>query len=146
MTKPKKSKVPERETALNRLAAKLRTALRRETTNTIEIGDILIESRKLFANGHGEWLPWLEENFDLSIRTAQRYIAAAEYAAHQMRHGVSHFSNLAPTVLYALAAGQYNEQEEAAILTATRKGRVDLTRHCDLRRIGTAARRGTRSA
>jgi hypothetical protein len=124
----KKLKPKAHKTALDRIAAKLRTALRRETTNTIEIGDILIESRKLFANEHGEWLPWLEENFDLSIRTAQRYIAAAEYAARQMRHGVSRFSNLSPTLLYALAAGQYDEQEETAILAATRTGRVDLTR------------------
>jgi hypothetical protein len=68
------------------------------------------------------WLPWLEENFDLSIRTAQRYIAAAEYV--EMRH-VSHFSNLSPSVLYWLAAGHYSEQEEAAILAAARERRVD---------------------
>jgi hypothetical protein len=41
---------------------------------------------------------------------------------------VSDFTNLAPSVLYGLAAGHYNEQEEAAILAATREGRVDQDR------------------
>ena len=72
-------KAPARISQLDRLAAKLRTALRRETMNIIEIGNLLIESRELFADGHGEWLPWLEKNFDRSERSAHRYIAAAEY-------------------------------------------------------------------
>jgi hypothetical protein len=60
----------------------------------------------------------------LSARTARRYTAAAEYVAGKM-DTVSNFGNLAPTVLYGLAAGHYGEQEEAAILVATNKGRVD---------------------
>lgn len=126
MKKPNKSK------ALDGLAAKLRTALERETTNIIEIGDILIESRKLLANEHGEWLPWLEQNFDLSERTAQRYMSAAEYAARQIRHGVSYLGNVAPTMLYDLAAGRYGAEQEAAILAATSEGRVDQTRAYDI--------------
>ena len=116
-----------RKTALDQLSAKLRIALRRETTNIIEIGNLLIESRKLFADEYGEWLPWLEENFDRSERSAQRYIAAAEYVTGKS-DTVADFSNLAPSVLHELARGTYNEQEEAAILTATHKGRVNNTR------------------
>jgi hypothetical protein len=112
--------------ALDRLAAKLRTALGRETANVIEIGKLLIESRKLLAKQHGEWQPWLEKNFDLSYRTAIRYVSAAEYVERESKSDtVSLFANLSPTVLYGLAAGHYNEQEEAAILAAARKGRVD---------------------
>jgi hypothetical protein len=122
MKKAKKTKPPQQRTELDRLAAKLRTALGRETTNIIEIGKLLIESRKHLD--HGEWLPWLEKNFDLSERTAQRYVATAEYIVGKS-DTVSDFASLAPTVLYWLAAGHYNEQEEAAILAATRKGRVD---------------------
>ena len=120
----KKTKAPTQKTTLDRLVAKLRTALQRETTSIIEIGNLLIESRKLLANEHGEWLPWLAKNFDLSERTARRYTDAAAYAASKS-DTVSDFGNLAPTVLYALAAGHYNEEEEAAILAATRKDRVD---------------------
>jgi hypothetical protein len=107
------SKANARKTALDQLSAKLRIALCRETTNIIEIGNLLIESRKLFADEHGEWLPWLEKNFDRSERSAQRYIAAAEYVAKS--DTVADFSNLAPSVLYQLADEGYTEQEEAAI-------------------------------
>jgi Protein of unknown function (DUF3102) len=131
MKKPKKSKLSQRKTALDRLAAKLRIALRRETTNIIEIGNLLIQSRKLFADQHGEWLPWLEKHFDRSERSAQRYIADAEYVAGKS-DTVADFSNLSPTVLHELAAGSYTAEEEAAILTATRKGRVDQTRADDI--------------
>jgi hypothetical protein len=125
MSKAKKTKPPERKTALDRITTQLRALFRRETKNIIEIGTLLIESRELLANEHGEWLPWLEKNFDLSARTAQRYIATAEYVASKS-DTVSYFSNLAPTVLYWLAAGQhYDEKEEAAILAATRERRVD---------------------
>jgi Protein of unknown function (DUF3102) len=125
MKKPKTSK-----TALARIVAQIRTVLRRKTTNNILLGNLLIESRKLLARAHGEWQPWLAENFDLSLRTAQNYVAAAEYVARVKRKSatVADFSNLSPTVLYSLAGGHYNAEEEAAILAATRKGRVDQTR------------------
>ena len=126
MKKTKNSK-SNREIALERLAHDLRVALRQETANIIFIGDLLIESRKLFADEHGEWLPWLEENFDRSERSAHRYVAAAEYVAAKSAT-VADFTNLAPTVLYELAADDYSVEEEAAILAATHEGRVDQTR------------------
>ena len=98
--------------------------MRRETTDVVLAGKLLIESRKHLK--HGEWQPWLAENFDLSYRTAVNYCDAAEYA--EQKCNVADFANLAPTVLYALAAGHYNAEEEAAVLAATRKGRVDQTR------------------
>jgi hypothetical protein len=120
-------------TVLKQLVRKIRAALRRETTNKIEIGQFLIESREHLE--HGEWLPWLEQNFNLSERTAQRYIAAFTYVASKAKSdtmsdftksdAVSGFANLAPGVLYALAAGQYNEQEEAAIWAAARERHID---------------------
>jgi hypothetical protein len=82
------------------------------------------------ARAHGEWQPWLAENFDLSLRTAQNYVAAAEYVARVKRKSatVAEIGNLSPTVLYSLAGGHYSAEEEAAILASTRKGRVDATR------------------
>jgi hypothetical protein len=114
-----------RKTALDRLTAQIRTALRRNTKNIIEIGKLLIESREHLD--HGEWQPWLAENFDLSYDTALNYVSAAEYVARKSKNGtVPDFDNLSVTMLYWLAAGQhYNEQEEAAILAATRERRVD---------------------
>jgi hypothetical protein len=123
MKKAKKTKVPQQRTELDRIAGQLRTILRRETTDVILAGKLLIESREHL--NHGEWQPWLAEHFDLNLRTAQNYVAAAEYVARQIGN-VADFSNLSPTVLYELAAGHYyNKEEEAEILAATRKGRVD---------------------
>jgi Protein of unknown function (DUF3102) len=126
MRKAKKTKAPRRKTtALDRITARLRTALRHKTENTILIGNILIEAREELQ--HGDWQSYLSENFDLSYRTAVRYVDAAEYVTRKSKSDtVADFANLAPTVLYRLAAGhQYNEQEEAAILAATRERRID---------------------
>jgi hypothetical protein len=120
MKKAKKTKA----TALDRITARLRTALKRETANVIEIGNLLIESRKHLQ--HGDWQAWLAENFDLSYRTALRYVSAAEYVARKGKSDtVSHFANLSPTVLYRLAEGRFDESAEAAILAASRERRVD---------------------
>jgi len=118
--------VPQRRTELDRLAAQLLRALRRETTDIIAIGKLLIACRKHLE--HGEWQPWLAENFDLSLRTAHNYVAAAEYVA-RVSATVADFGNVAPGVLYELAAGSYySEAEEAAILAASLKRRIDETR------------------
>jgi hypothetical protein len=69
---------------------------------------------------------WLTKNFDLGWRAALNYCNAAEYVARKSKsETVADFTNLAPTVLYALAASKF---KQAAILAATRKGRVDITR------------------
>jgi hypothetical protein len=119
--KTKKTKRPQRRSELDRIVTQLRTILRRRTSDIVKVGNLLIKARKLFANEHGEWLAWLAENFDLSPRTAQRYVAAAEYV--QKRH-VSHFANLSASVLYRLAEGQFDERVEAAILAEACKRRV----------------------
>jgi hypothetical protein len=124
MTKAKKTKASTQRTALDRITAQLRTVLRRKTTDIILVGNLLIEAREHLD--HGKWRPYLAENFDLSIRAAQNYFAAAGYVARKKQIGiVADFANLSASVLYGLAAGRYNEQEEATILAATRKGRVD---------------------
>jgi hypothetical protein len=126
MTKAKKTKVPQRPTELDRIVKQLRTVLRRRTSDVVLAGNLLIKARKLFANEHGEWLPWLAENFDLSPRTAQRYIAAAEYVARKGKSDtVSYFANLSASVLYELAEGHFDERVEAAILAEARKRRID---------------------
>jgi hypothetical protein len=117
-------------TPLDRITARLRAALRSETKNIIEIGKLLIESRKHLE--HGEWQPWLAENFNLSQRTAVRYASAHNYAAKCSASGgkmdTVSILNLSPIVLYGLAEGRYDEREEAAILAAAREGRVGNTR------------------
>jgi len=124
MKKAKKAKAQTQRTALDRITAQLRTVLRRETTDIILIGNLLIEARKHLD--HGEWQPYLAENFDLSIRTAQNYFTAAEYVARKKQIGIiADFANLSASVLYHLAAGHFEERVEAAILAEARKRRVD---------------------
>jgi hypothetical protein len=130
MKKAKKSKAPQRRTELDRIAAKLRTMLRRDTTSAIEKGKLLLRSRELLADEHGEWMPWLAENFDMSYRSAMNYCHAAEYVARKSEFAtIANFANVAPTVLYRLADGGYTEQEEAEILAQAKAGkRVDQDR------------------
>jgi len=124
MKKAKKpKKVPTQKTALDRITAQLRTVLRRETTDIILVGKLLIEARKHMD--HGEWQPYLAENFDLSYRTARNYESAAKYVEKKQKCNVADFANLSATVLYHLAAGHFDEPVEAAILAEARKRRID---------------------
>lgn len=123
-TKGKKPKA--RVSELDRIAAKLHTVLQRDTASIIEKGKLLLRSRELLADEHGQWKPWLAEHFDMSYRSAVNYCNAAEYVARTKSATVAH---LAPTVLYQLAEGAYDEEEEAAILAQAKAGkRVDLDR------------------
>jgi len=73
-------------------------------TDVIEAGRLMLKSRKLLELEHGQWLPWLKENFDLSESTARRYTSTAEYVGSKSA-AVADFRNMAPGVLYDLAAG-----------------------------------------
>ena len=116
-------KASAQRTKLDDLADKLHVALRGETRSIIEAGKCLLEIRAELK--HGDLEDWLIENFDLSLRTAYRYISAAEYVLSKTAT-VAVFENLAPTVLYELAKGDcYYDEDEVAILAATRERRVD---------------------
>ena len=121
----KAKKAPRRRTELDRIADRLRTILRRDTTSIIEKGKLLLRSRELLADEHGQWMPWLAENFDMSYRSAINYCNAAEYVERKSKFAtVANFANVAPTVLYRLAEGDFDERVEAAILAEARKRRV----------------------
>src|SRR5262249_34741145 len=131
-TETKETAVSERETALDRIAAQLRTELRRDTGAIVVRGKLLIEARELYADEHGDWQDWVVKRSGLSVRSAQNYCAAAEYVARKSAT-VADFANLSPTLLYDLAAGHYSEQEEAAILAATTEGqRVNTARAIEI--------------
>jgi hypothetical protein len=124
-------KASAKKTKLDDLADKLHAALRGEARRIIEAGKILIESQDELE--HGQWLDWLDKNFDLSQRSAYRYISAARYVERKFAT-VANFENLAPTLLYELADGDYyNDEEQAVILAATLEGRVDTNRACEIR-------------
>jgi hypothetical protein len=106
---------------LDVITREIGVALQCETTNIIKLGNLLIEAKAQVD--WGAWLKWLENNFDLTDRTARNYMKAAEYAA-QIGNGVSDL-NVSPVVLYALAAGSYDPEVTASILKLAKKRRVD---------------------
>ena len=91
--------------------------------DVVEIGRLLVEAQNQV--GHGEWLPWLESEFDFSARTAQNYMAAQEFALKY--ETVAHL-RLTCSALYALASGGYGDAEVDAVLAAAAVGRVTRTR------------------
>ena len=109
-----------KKTELDKIKEKLRQRLSAETTNIWEIGQLLIKARQQLELEHGEWMPLLAQNFDLSYRTALRYIKVEEYRRSKIAT-VANLMSLSPSVLYALVEGEYNEEEEAAILAETAK-------------------------
>ena len=86
------------ERTLTDIATDLKSALRNETKGVVLIGNLLIEAKDKVA--HGEWLPWLKENFGGSESSAQNYMSAARYVAKTP--AVTDL-NIRPGLLYVLA-------------------------------------------
>ena len=58
------------------ITQQIKTHLNRMRTDIIEVGNLLIEAKKQVA--HGDWQDWLDCNFKLTDRTAQRFMKCAE--------------------------------------------------------------------
>jgi hypothetical protein len=105
------------------IARELRLALKRETKDIITIGDLLSEAKKQVD--YGEWLPWLRDGFSLSERTAQRYIAASNFAA---KYDTVADLDLSPSALYLVSGGEVPAKAVAAIMKEAAAKRVDVDR------------------
>jgi hypothetical protein len=73
----------EGSNSLADLAARIRAfheatveGLRKSVTNGIAAGELLIEAKAQLQ--HGQWLPWLRDNVNISERTAQLYMRLAK--------------------------------------------------------------------
>lgn len=115
---------------LSALLADIDKVLQSDTANVIRVGYLLIEAKKQVA--HGEWLPLLKSRFDFSERSARNYIAAAKY--DKAKSATIADLKIAPSVLYALANGDwmYGEEVEARILKAAQTERIDADRACEI--------------
>jgi DUF3102 family protein len=86
--------------------------------NVFAIGKLLLEAKE--ACDHGEWMPWLYDEFAWSEDSAQRFIGIARLGLkfRKLRN-----LKLAKTTLYNLAdlAKAANETELAAIVPALAK-------------------------
>src|SRR5215469_4612116 len=106
--------------ALSLIAAEIRE--RTETiADVIEIGGLLIEAREGHQLDHGDWLPWLEQEFDFSERTAQNYMAASRFAA---KYETVSYLKVTCSALYYLATGDHAPHEIEAVLAVAAQRRV----------------------
>lgn len=62
---------------LDKITNDLHEILKRETGDVVEIGRLLTSAKE--EVGHGKFLPWLEREFSLSEKTANRYMAAHKF-------------------------------------------------------------------
>ena len=62
---------------LVKITGELHAIFRRGAEDVIQVGRLLTSAKK--EVGHGEFLPWLEKEFSLSEKSAQRYMAAHKF-------------------------------------------------------------------
>jgi hypothetical protein len=90
----------ENRRPLATIVGEIRGTFRADVGNVIRRGELLIEAKEQVE--HGQWLAWLDQNFEMDDRTAQRAMAAAEFAA---KYDTVSILNLSVSALYDLSAG-----------------------------------------
>jgi len=100
-----KTKQKNAARSLATIVGEIRKTLRNDVGNIIKRGDLLLEAKEQLE--HGQWLPWLEDNFSMDERTAQRAMAVAKFAAKYDSLSDLH---LTKSALYDLSSGDYPEK------------------------------------
>jgi hypothetical protein len=93
------------------IVVEIKKSLRNDIGNIIKRGELLQEAKDQLE--HGQWLPWLEENFDMGERSAQRAMLVAEFAA---KYDNLTDLQLTKGVLYELSSEDYSEEVIKAVL------------------------------
>lgn len=75
--------LPELAADANREHAHCKAAFSDAVEHALTAGRLLLEAK--VAVVHGEWLPWIEQNFDGGARTAQGYMRLAKDSANAQR-------------------------------------------------------------
>jgi hypothetical protein len=86
--------------ALKTIASEIKTLRKRVAADLIRIGRLLIVPRATVA--HGEWGPWLRDEFDWSQDTAERYIGVVKML-DEGKLEIRSVRNLDVSSLYVLA-------------------------------------------
>lgn len=108
----------ETAAALRGQAARIRDRMKTTTAMVVEIGRDLMAVRQHLE--HGQFGAWVEAECGFSARSAQRYMAAAEFAADK-NDIVSH---LLPAVVYQLAAKSAPENVVTEVMSRLSAGEV----------------------
>lgn len=96
----------------------IRTIVKRATRDISDIGQKLIEVKTKL--GHGNFLKWLEVEFQWSWDTAKRFMRVAEVFGENQQFADFH---LAPSVLYILAAPSTPKAAREEALTLAKNGK-----------------------
>jgi hypothetical protein len=138
MTRRKSNSTPR---TLDLIGDELSNAVQNRTSGMLVIGRLLNEAKELI--GHGDWLPFLKL-YRIEVRSAQRYMKAAEWAAEWVTKSdtVTHFdlSRVAPKAIYALTSGRYAESVVQQVLQAACDRHVS---EADVREIARAGAEAT---
>lgn len=101
--------------AIQSITLKLRQKLSEASHNLVESGDLLLRAKKLL--GHGNFQPWLRENFSMSIKTANRFMSVAKMVQRLelKQDTVSDLLSLDLNTLYEIAAKSTPESVQRQI-------------------------------
>jgi Protein of unknown function (DUF3102) len=115
-----------RNRALAEHVAAIRQRGKRMISDAIEIGRRLKLCKEIV--GHGRWLPWLDEQFGWTDRTALNFIRVHTLATKSEKFSDLALDDLAVPLssMYDLAAPQTPSEAVAEILERARKGRVTI--------------------
>ena len=102
---------------LHQIAERIRTRIRRTVTDIIDTGQDLAQVKA--SHDHGQFSEWIEREFSMSMRTAQRYMQAAEWAEGK-NDIVAH---LPPTTLYLLADKSTPKEIQAKVVSDLEAGK-----------------------
>ena len=100
---------------LEKQTTDIKVLMKRSVEDIFEIGQKLIQVKQLLKRG--QFVAWLENEFDWTVRTANRFMSVANQFSSK-KDNLS-FSNFAPSALYQLAApSTADEVREEAIKRA----------------------------
>jgi hypothetical protein len=115
----------EQSNSLADLAARIQrehsaccSCLERGLAHAVAAGRLLIEAKGQIP--HGSWLPWLRDNVQIPLRTAQRYMQVAPYAAESKNDKLAHLPGDAVAALAPPRPPDEAESEEEIFAWAQR--------------------------
>lgn len=102
----------EKQEKILQLENEIKLYLRNSAENVIEVGNRLIEAKKLVE--HGQWQKWLENNFQLKKQSAQNFMNIAkrfgkEFKKEDKKQSIGNLNSTQMIALLALPKGQEEE-------------------------------------
>lgn len=105
------------------LAEDTRTRMKRTGLDIYHIGANLLEAQRLLA--HGEFLPWIGSQFDMSQRSAYKFMSVAK--AFQGKFAQNANFEIAASALYLLASSDTPESARDEVVELAEAGEVVTT-------------------